>query len=142
MIVVDANVLLYAYDDSSLRHERARTWLEGVLNGPASVGFPLASLLAFIRIGTDPRVFERPLDAGEAIEAVSGWLDRPVASIVEPGRRHWSILAELCEQGRARGPLTADAHLAALAVEYGSAIATTDRDFARFDHVEVIDPTA
>ncbi len=142
MIVVDANLLLYAFDSSSPRHDRARGWLEETLSGPGSVGFPLASLLAFVRIGTDPRVFDRPLDTADAIGAVQAWLDRPRSSIVEPGPRHWSLLAALCGEGRAKGPLTADAHLAALALEHGATIATTDRDFSRFDRVDVIDPTA
>jgi toxin-antitoxin system PIN domain toxin len=88
----------------------------------------------------DPRVFDRPLEPSEAIASVAGWLERPVARLVEPGRRHWSILADVCERGRARGALTADAHLAALAVEHGATLVTTDRDFARFD-VDVLDPT-
>jgi hypothetical protein len=142
VILFDANVLLYAVDASSPRHGRARDWVEGALSGETTVGFPLASLLAFVRISTDPRVFDRPLDTGEALAIVQEWVDRPVTQVVEPGRRHWEVFAGLCERGRARGPLTADAHLAALAVEHGATLVTTDRDFARFDGVDVLDPTS
>lgn len=142
MILVDANLLLYAYDSSSDRHEPARAWLEEVLNGEEAVRFALVSLLAFLRISTNPAVFRRPLSAGEAIGLATSWLNVPVAGLAEPTDRHWSVLEALARSGQARGPLLMDAHVAALAIEHGATLCTTDRDFARFPKLRFTDPLA
>lgn len=140
MILVDANIALYAYDTTSPHHEAARVWLEDVLNGDEEVDFALTSLLAFIRISTNPVVFRRPLRASEAIGIVTGWLGRPNVRTALPTERHWAILDEVATGGQARGPLIMDAHLAALALERGATLATSDRDFARFPRLRLIDP--
>ncbi|HWP61938.1 MAG TPA: type II toxin-antitoxin system VapC family toxin [Candidatus Binatia bacterium] len=140
MILVDANILLYAYDRSSPRHEPARRWLEAALNGEETVGFPLLTLLAFLRISTHPAVFRRPMEPGRAIEIVATWLARPNAAVVAPSERHWQILADVARAGQARGPLLMDAHLAALAIEHGATLATTDRGFGRFRGLRFRDP--
>jgi hypothetical protein len=140
LILVDANVLLYAYDSSSARHERARRWLEGVLSGDEAVRFALVSLLAFLRISTSTSVFRRPLSARDAIGIVTSWLDVGVAALAEPTDRHWSVLEGLARTGQARGPLLMDAHVAALTIEHGATLCTTDRDFARFQKLRFIDP--
>lgn len=142
MIIPDANILLYAIDRSSPRHEPAKAWLEGALSGDDDVGFPLVSLLAFIRIGTDPRVYGTPLPTSEAIALVRSWLERPNAGLVQPSAAHWMRMQEQAEKGRARGALVMDAHLAALAAEHGATVCSTDRDLARFKGVKVIDPTS
>ncbi len=142
MIVVDANVLIYAYDSRSERHAQAATWLERTLNGDEDVRFPLMTLLAFVRITTNPRVFEHPLDPGAAIAIVRAWLSRPNVRIVDPTDRHWEALAATAAAGQARGPLVMDAHLATLTSEYGATLATTDRGFARFPRLRTIDPLA
>jgi toxin-antitoxin system PIN domain toxin len=140
LILVDANLLLYAYDSSSPVHERARQWLEDTFGSEGEVGVALVSLLAFMRIGTDPRVFERPMTVDEAAGVVSGWLARPNVGIVQPTRRHVDVLREFARIGKVRGATLMDAHVAALAEEYGATLATTDRDFARFRGVRVVDP--
>ena len=141
MILLDANLLLYAHDAGSPVHERARDWLEGALSSE-EVGISLTTLLAFIRIGTSPAVFDRPMTVPEATEVVSGWLQRPNVGIVQPTRRHWKLLAELARTGQARGPLFMDAHLAALAIEHGATLCTSDRDFSRFPGLRLEDPLA
>jgi toxin-antitoxin system PIN domain toxin len=140
VIVIDANLLLYAYDSESPRHDRARRWLDGVLGEEADVRFALTTILAFIRIGTDHRVFRRPLDPAEAIGIVGTWLSRSNAALAEPTDRHWPIFAELGVSGQARGPGIMDAHIAALAIEHGATLMTTDRDFARFARLRFRDP--
>jgi toxin-antitoxin system PIN domain toxin len=140
MILIDANVLLYAHDTASSHQATARAWLEGVVSDEPDVRFALASLLAFIRIATDPRVFHQPMPAAEAIAIVGDLLTRPNVSIATPGDRHWAQLAELAAAGRARGPLLMDAHLAALAIEHGATLATSDRDFKRFAGLRTSDP--
>jgi uncharacterized protein len=87
--LIDANILLYAYDSSAERHERARTWLEGTLSGTEPVGLAWVTILAFMRISTNPRVFDNPLPIGEAISIVSEWLRQPVVLIINPGERYY-----------------------------------------------------
>lgn len=140
MILVDANVLLYAYDTESPQHETARIWLESELSSGRAVRFTLVTLLAFVRIASDRRVFMRPLAPPEACALVETWLALPSVRLLAPGPRSWRLLGELCDKGQATGPLVMDAHLAALALEHGATIATTDRDFHRFPGVSIVDP--
>ena len=132
MRLVDANLLLYAYDPNAAEHPASRRWLEATLSGASLVRFAWISLWAFLRIATNPRVFERPLSMAEAERHVSSWLAQPPAGILEPGERHWDILRQLTRDGQAAGPLVVDAALAAIAIEHGATLCTTDRDFARF----------
>ncbi len=140
MTLVDANVLLYAYDSGSPHQEASKRWLEAELSSGRSVGFALVTLLAFVRIASDRRVFSRPLTPNEACSLIRAWLALPNARMLQPGPRTWTILSDLCVSGQARGPMVMDAHLAALALEHGAAIATTDRDFARFPGIELVNP--
>ena len=140
MILVDANLLLHAYNTRSTDHHAARAWLEAVLSGSDLVRFAWLTLWAFLRIATNPRVFENPLSMDEAETLVSSWLAQPVAGIAEPGDRHWDILRELAREGQTSGPLVMDAALAAIALEHGATLCTTDRDFARFDGLSWTNP--
>lgn len=140
MILVDANLLLYAYDASSREHGRAKAWLEDVLSGTEQVGFAWVTLLAFLRIATNPRAMASPLAPDEAASIVESWLAQPSAVLVAPGERHWSILGPILTREQVRGPLVMDAHLAALALEHGAVLATHDRDFARFDGLRTVMP--
>jgi len=140
MIVVDANLLLYAADISSVHHQASRRWLEYTLSGDELVGLTWATLLAFLRIGTNPHIRKDAFTIQEAAAIVSGWLDRPTVTLLNPGERHWEILRDLMAKGQARGPLVTDAHLAVLAIEHGAALATTDCDFARFPGLKFFNP--
>jgi toxin-antitoxin system PIN domain toxin len=140
VIIVDANVLLFAHDASDPRHDRSRIWLESALNGEEEVRLGLATILAFLRIGTDARVYEQPLSPTDALGIVRSWLERPNVALATPTDRHWPILAEVASAGKARGPLLMDAHVAALAIEYGARLASTDRDFTRFPRLKLFDP--
>lgn len=131
MILVDANLLIYAWNTDAPEHEAARDWLEGRLNGVEGVGLPWASLLAFARIVSNPRIFDHPATPDEAWDAVEAWLGLRSTFVPEPTERHPGILATLIPAVD-RPNLLPDAHLAALAIEYGLALQTTDRDFARF----------
>jgi toxin-antitoxin system PIN domain toxin len=132
VILVDANLLIYAYHQRAEQHEQSRAWLEQVLSGPDLVRFAWVTLWAFLRIATSSRVFDRPLSTSEAEAVISSWLAQPAVGILEPGERHWDILCGLLRQGQATGPLVMDAVLAAIALEHGATICTTDRDFSRF----------
>jgi uncharacterized protein len=140
VILVDANLLLYAYQPRAPQHAASREWLESQLRGHNLVGFAWLTLWAFVRIATNSRVFERPLSIDEAQAAVGSWLAQPNVAIIEPGERHWEILCALTSQGQTSGPLVMDAVLAALAVEHGATLFTTDRDFARFDALRWVNP--
>ena len=113
-----------------------------MLSGPDLVRFAWLTLWAFLRIVTNPRAFERPLSAAEAEAAISAWLAQPVAGIVEPGERHWEILRSLVRDGQAAGPLVMDTVLAAIALEHGATVCTTDRDFSRFPGIQWMNPLA
>ena len=140
MILVDANLLLYAYNASAPEHESARAWLEDALSGAEPVAFSWPVLLAFIRIATNSRAFPHPLSRLEATAAVSSWLDQPQAVVLSPGERHWELLQQLLSEGKVVGPLVSDAHLAALTIEHGGTLVTTDRDFTRFPKLKFKNP--
>ncbi len=140
MKIVDANVLLYAANASSDQHDRSYRWLASALAGTESIGFPWVSLLAFVRLSTNPRVFATPLTISAAFDLVDSWLRQPPSIIVAPTSRHAAVLRGLLEQAGSAGNLTTDAHLAAIAIEHGADIVTFDRDFARFS-VRVHVPT-
>ncbi len=140
MILVDANLLLYAYHPRAEQHERSRAWLEAALSGRELVRFAWLTLWAFLRISTNPRVFEHPLSLAEAEAAVSAWLAQPAAAILEPGERYWDVLRALMREGQTIGPLVMDAALAALAIEHGAVLHTTDRDFSRFSSLKWTNP--
>jgi len=136
----DINLLLYAIDEGSPKHERARPWLEDVLSGPEQVAFCWAVLLGFLRISTNPAIFERPLEPSEALDYIDAWLDRPCATTVAPTVHHATLLRRLLAPLGAAGNLTSDAHLAALAIEHGAELCSSDTDFARFEGLRWRDP--
>lgn len=140
MKLVDANLLLYAVDEGSPYHRAARRWLETQLSGAETVAFAWTVLLAFVRLSTNPRVFDDPLTPSDALDLVDSWLAQPNATVVHPTDRHPQLLRELLEPLGTAGNLASDAHLAALAVEHGAELCSLDRDFARFAGVNWIDP--
>lgn len=140
MILIDANLLLYAYNTSSAEHERAVEWLEGVLSAPAPVGLCWATISAFLRISTNPRAFVSPMTPAEATAAVDAWMAVPNVVILAPGDHHWTILRQLIREQQVRGPLLTDAHLAALALEHDATLCSNDRDFSRFPGLKISNP--
>lgn len=140
MILVDANLLLYAHFDSFPEQPAARDWLDRQLSGYAPVGLPWASLLAFLRIATNPRVFEKPESTLDAWNQVIEWLACEVAWIPQPTERHIGVLARLLALPGVRAKLVPDAHLAALAIEHGLTLCSTDGDFARFSGLRWMNP--
>jgi len=132
LILVDANLLLYAEDQLSPYHDAARKWWDAQLSGALPVCLAWTVLCAFIRIGTNPRVFEHPLSLGQAISRVQSWLDQPCTRLIYPAERHWLVFKEMLTGGKAVANLVMDAHLAALAIEHGCELISTDADFSRF----------
>ena len=140
MILVDANILLYAVNASAGNHHSARRWLENTLSDDVELGFPWVVLLAFLRISTHRAILENPLPVDTALDYVNSWLQQPGSSIVHPGRRHWEILRNLIKLSGTGGNLTTDAHIAALALENSAKLCSADYDFNRFPGVLHFNP--
>jgi toxin-antitoxin system PIN domain toxin len=132
VILFDVNVLVYAYREDVPRHEEYRAWLEEAVNSPQPYAISDAILSSFVRIVTHPRIFKTRSDLESALSFVRTLRAQPNAVVVAPGVRHWGLFVDLCRSVDARGDLIADAYLAALAIETGSELITTNRDFARF----------
>ena len=142
MILVDANVLIYASLTEAPEHEAAKEWLAGRLAGPVRVGLPWGSLLAFVRITTNRRIVARPLAFGDAWDAVEAWLAEPVAWVPVPTERHAAVLGPLIRTRGLRANDVQDAHIAALAIEHGLTLCTTDGGFSRFPGLRWENPLA
>jgi uncharacterized protein len=132
MILVDANLILYAEDSLSPFHRPAQQWWDRQLSGADPVGLCWPVLAAFLRIATNARLHQRPLTPNEAVVKVQSWLDQPCVRVVEAGPAHWEILKSILLEVRVTGNLVSDAHLAALAIGYGAELCSTDSDFAIF----------
>jgi uncharacterized protein len=128
----DINVLIYAFDVDTQRHQEYRDWLLDVLDGPEEFGVASQVLAGFVRIVTHPRLPRNPSSVERAIAFAEQVRSAPAAVALEPGARHWPIFVELCTKANAKGNLIIDAYLAALAMEHRCEWNTTDRDFARF----------
>ena len=142
MKLADANLLLYAVDEASPHHGIAKPWLEQQLSGSETFAFSWAVLLAFVRLATNPRVFDAPLAVGEALDLVDAWLAQPNVTVVHPTDRHSQLLRELLAELGTAGNLASDAHLAALSIEHGAELCSADADFTRFQRVRWLNPLA
>ncbi len=142
MKLLDANLLIYAYDSSSPFHLLARKWVEDLFNRGEPVRMPWSTIQAFLRITTNPRILNAPLKMADAVAIANEWLAQPSVDVVEPGGRYWPIFTKLLAVGQVRGALVMDAHLAAIAIEHGAVLQTTDRDFSRFPGLRFENPLA
>jgi hypothetical protein len=140
MKLLDANVLLYAYNRDSAHHEVCLAWLEEAFNAAEPVALPWQTILAFIRISTNPRAQNRPLSGEEACRIVDQWLEHPNVTLVSAEEQFWPIFRDQMVEARVSGPLVTDAALASLALEHGAVLCSTDRDFRRFRGLKLIDP--
>ncbi len=140
MILPDVNLLVYAVDETSVFHKDAKTWWDDVLSSSRIVGLCYPSMLGFIRLVTNRRVFTSPLPVKEALEYVESWLAQPNTTIVVPTPRHWPLLTTLLESTGIGANLTTDAHIAALAIEHGYTLYSNDTDFDRFANLRWENP--
>ena len=140
LILVDANILLYAEDQLSTFHKQARSWWDEQLSQTSPVCLCWSVLKAYLRISTNRRVFQRPLSLDEAITRTASWFSQPCIRLIAPTDRHWEVLQRMLREGQALANLVSDAHLAALAVEHGCVLCSTDADFARFPSVKWRNP--
>jgi toxin-antitoxin system PIN domain toxin len=142
VILVDANLLVYAVDIDSPHHARASVWLTDLLSGTTPVVLAWLVVLTFLRVTTRPGVMRRPQTPEQALGFIEEWLAQPYVSLVGPGEHHWPILRNLLKTTGTAGNLVPDAHLAALAIEHGGAVYSADYDFRRFPGVEHVNPLA
>ncbi len=140
MILLDANLLIYAVNEHAPLNRKAKSWLESALSGPETVGFSWNVLLAFLRLTTRPGLFQNPLTVEAAFDLVASWLDQSSSTVVHPSPHHLRVLRELILPLGTGGNLTSDAHLAALAIEYGAELCSFDTDFARFQGLKWRNP--
>jgi toxin-antitoxin system PIN domain toxin len=140
--ILDANLLLYAYNESAPEQVAAAEWLTKLLESGETIALPWVSIWAFLRISTNARIFPNARSAKEAFAIVSEWLAQPGVVLLQPGPRHFEILERLALRYAVNGPLLADAVLAALAVENGAVLASSDQDFRRFPEVRWMNPLA
>jgi toxin-antitoxin system PIN domain toxin len=142
VILVDVNILIYAADRRSPQHVGAREWLDEQLAGPTRLGMPWISLLGFLRLSTNPRIMPRPLSIADAWQEVTAWLACEPVWIPQPTERHSDVLGDLLALPGVHGNLVTDSHLAALAIEHGLTLCSTDGDFARFPGLSWRNPLA
>jgi uncharacterized protein len=138
--IPDLNLLIYAVDETSPRHDQARQWLEDILSDSEEIGFAWIVIVGFVRLTTNPQIFEQPLEAEAALDFVEGWLAQPPATVVNPSHRHLDLLRDLLGPVGTAANLTSDAHLAALAIEHGAELLSCDADFSRFEGLRWRDP--
>ncbi|MEA2009673.1 MAG: TA system VapC family ribonuclease toxin [Actinomycetota bacterium] len=142
MIIPDINLLVYATDNLNRQRPAAEHWIEEIMSGSETVGFPWHSLTGFVRISTNPRIFGVPLSVDASLAVVDDWLAQPNATIVHPTHRHAAVLRDLLTPIGVGGDLVPDAHLAALAVEHNATLHSADSDFARFPALKWYNPLA
>jgi toxin-antitoxin system PIN domain toxin len=140
VIVLDANLLLLAYDSKSPHHQKAHAWMERIFSEPNPVGLPWQTISAFLRIMTNRRLPGERYSVDEAAQVVDEWIVRPNVRVLSPGEDHWRRFRQMVVEGQASGVLVSDAHLAALTMEYGGVLHTADRDFARFPGLRWVNP--
>jgi uncharacterized protein len=140
--LVDANLLLYAVNKDAPLHRPARDWLNAALSGTETVALTWTVILAFLRLSTRAVIFSTPLSAGQAFDIIEAWLGQPCVTVVHPTERHAAVLRELILRAGTAGNLTTDAHLAAIAIEHGAELCSSDGDFARFSGLRWANPLA
>ncbi len=139
-MILDTNILLYAWNNLDPHHLQVKQWLEDRFRMRDTIGIPWVSRWGFLRVSTNPRLFDQELSPSEAVGVLRDWDRNPFVSLPEPGRRHADLLESLMVKGKAIGPMSSDAVLAALAMEHGAELASTDRDFSRFPGLRWVNP--
>jgi uncharacterized protein len=142
VIVPDANLLLYAYDNTSTHHSAAQKWVNRTFSGTELIGLPWQVVWAFLRISTNKQIYASPLSMGTAVEIAQHWIGLRIVRLLAPGERHWELLRRMLIEGGIRGARVTDAELAAITIEYGGVLHTVDRGFARFPGLRWVDPLA
>lgn len=142
MDLPDINVLIYAHREDAPEHDRYAAWLRRLAGGPEPFALSSFTLGGFLRIVTNPKIFDPATPLETAIDFCEKLLERPLAVMIQPSRRHGSILVDLLRRTEIQGAGVSDVHLAALAIEHGCELVTTDGDFGRFPDLRWRHPLA
>ncbi len=142
MMILDANILLYAYNADAPQQVAAARWLAELVQSDETIALPWVTIWAFLRIATNHRIWSNPLSSGQVFDIINAWLAQPGLILLQPGQRHAEILQRLVTAHGASGPLVTDAVLASLAIENGASLASTDQHFRRFPDLQWINPLA
>lgn len=140
MILPDVNILIYAYYVLAPEHHKAKRWFETTISSRNEFCLSWHTIMGFVRISTTQRIFKKPFSSIEALRIIEKWIEEPNVRILTPGLGHFNILKRIVTESRTNGAMLMDAHLAALAIEHGAILATTDRDFRRFDGLKMMNP--
>lgn len=132
MLLIDVNILVYAFRETAPEHKAYARWLDDCINSDQPFGMSDLVLSGFLRIATHPGIFDPPSPPEPAIRFAETLRSQPNCITVAPGPRHWDIFTRLCREVKTKGNLVSDAYLAALAIESGSEWITADRDYSRF----------
>ncbi|NBB89796.1 MAG: PIN domain-containing protein [Spirochaetes bacterium] len=140
MIIPDINLIVYAHDETTAAHPPARQWWERTVTGAEPVGLPWVCVLGFVRLLSNPRVVQQPAPAADLMARMQRVLALSAVRPAVPGAQHAGLMQRLFDETGATGRLTTDIHLAALAIEHGATLASTDTDFARFSELKWVNP--
>jgi len=141
MIVPDSNVLISAYDTTSPRHAKAKSWWEAALSGSEPIGIPWVVVLAFTRILTHPSVCEQPMTVKQVRKRIGQWFNQPHVRLLAPAAETIALFFELLEAAELGGSLSTAGLIAAHAREHGAVVYSSDREFDRFPGVKWKNPT-
>jgi len=142
MILVDVNLPVHAVNLDSPFHKKAKAWWDARLSDAKPVCLPWVTVLGFVRITTNRQVLAEPLSHTEALEYVDSWFGQPCIRTIDPLPGHWDLVRSLLDGAGSAGNLTTDAHLAALALQHGCEVCSTDADFGRFPGLRWQNPLA
>ncbi len=140
MILIDANILLYAEDAACEQNKIIQPWWDDLLSSDTRTCLSWEVINAFIRIATNKKIYQKPLPLAEAIARINSWLTQPNIEIVTPLTNHWEIFQTMMKSGQTTGNLITDAHLATLAITHGCTLYSTDVDFSRFSKLKWVNP--
>ena len=140
MILTDVNILIYAHDINFKHHQEIKIWFEEKLTSADSLYLSWQAITGFLRITTNPKLFPNPLAVEKSVEKMNRWLERPNVSILVETEKHWATFNRLIIENNLRGGKIMDAHIAALAIEHGVTLVTTDRDFLTFKGLRTLNP--
>lgn len=137
-----ANILIYAKMSGMPDHKAAIKWLNAALaDTNTTLVVCETTILAFLRITTNRKIFSPPLGIAEAKKFVASLLAHPRVQLFRPTPDHFTAVADLMKKHAFLGNLTMDAHLAAIALTTGATVVTRDADFKKVPYLNVVEPS-
>lgn len=137
MQLPDVNVLVALLRESHPHHATASAWLEETANAgePFSVSDVVATGL--VRVGTNPRIWQDPATTQQVFDFLDDLRAEPTHLVWVTSPRAETLFRQVALDSGVTGPRVSHAWIAATALAYKATVVTFDRDFRRFDGVEV-----